>query len=206
MTFKKIIGKPTLISILASILLLFGIPLSIYYHITLEASASVLVLLIMLANFVIFIALLIDRIIVRKISQKKLSIYELVFLVLCITIYSYSERKTIVDIENENVEYLLVIENPGDLTNDKTHLKFPFNKRISTTNGIVIVDKMPKNLEFNINANWISYHYKEYEFEKYPKVTLYCKLGLDLIKNINQNFIDSLMNKEMTEPINSLAF
>ena len=196
MTLKKIIGKPTLIFILTSILLLISIPYGIYL-LTLDGGKSLGGVLILMADFVMFIALLIDRVIVNKVPPIRLSIYEFIFLVLCITIYLHTQRKTIVDIENENIEYLLVIENPGNLTNNETHWKFPFNKRISTRKSIVIVDKMPKNIDFNINADWNkSYYYNRYEFEKYPKVTFFCKSSIDLKKDMNQNLIDNLINKE----------
>ena len=194
MTLKKIIAKSTLISILASILLLISIP-SIIYDLTRDSSkAGLFGILILIIDFVIFIVLLIDRVIVKKIPPIRLSIYEFVFLILCTTIYLYSQRKIIVDIENENVEYLLVIENPGNLTNDETRREFPFNKRISSRDGVVVVDLEIKNIEFNTNADYISYYYKTYEFEKYPKVILFCwhRKAID----ISQNLIDSLMNKE----------
>ena len=196
MNFKKIISKPTLIFILSSILLLIGIPYGIY-GLTLDGGASLGGVLILMADFVIFIALLIDRAIVNKIPPKRLSIYEFVFLVICIMIYSYSQRKLIVDIENDNVEYLLVIENPGDLNNNETHWEFPFNKRISTPKGIVIIDKMTKDIDFKINADWnSSYYYNRYEFEKYPKVIFFCKTSLDFKRDMNQNRIDSLINNQ----------
>ena len=153
MTFKKIISNPTLF-ILSSILLLIGIPYGIY-GLTLDGGASLGGVLILMADFVIFIALLIDRAIVNKIPPKRLSIYEFVFLVICIMIYSYSQRKLIVDVENDNVEY------------------------------------------FNINADWnSSYYYNRYEFEKYPKVTFFCKTSLDFKRDMNQNRIDSLINNQ----------
>lgn len=196
MALKKIMNKPTLLFILTSILLLIGVPYGIY-GLTLDGGASLGGALILMADFVIFIALLIDRAIVNKIPPVRLSIYEFVFLVLCITIYLDSQRKIIVDIENENVEYLLVIENPGNLISDETYWEFPFNKRITTKKSIVVVDKMTKNIDFNINANWNkSYYYNRYEFEKYPRVTFYCKPSLDFKRDMSQNLIDSLMNKE----------
>jgi hypothetical protein len=196
MTFKRIISKPTFIFILSLILLLIGIPYGIY-GLTLDGGASLGGALILMADFVIFIALLIDRAIVNKISPIRLSIYEFVFLVLCIMIYLHSQRKLIVDIENDNVEYLLVIQNPGNLINNETHLKFPFNKILSTKKSIVIVDKMPKHIDFNVNADWNkSYYYNRYEFEKYPKVTFFCKTSLDFKRDMNQDLIDSLINKE----------
>ena len=196
MTFKKIISKPTLMFFLTSFLLLIGIPYGIY-GLTLDGGASLGGALILMADVVILIALLIDRAIVKLISPIRLSIYEFVFLILCITLYLHSQRKLIVDIENENVEYLLVIENPGNLINNETHMEFPFNKRISTKKSIVIVDKMTKNIDFNINADWEkSYYYNRYEFEKYPKVTFYCSSSHDFKRNLNQNLIDSLMNNE----------
>lgn len=194
MTFKKIIGKPTLILILTSILLLLGIPYGIY-GLTLDGGASLGGALILMADFVIFIALLIDRAIVKIIPPIRLSIYEFAFLVLGITIYLYSQRRTFVDINNEKVEYLLIIENPGNLICDETQLEFPFNKRISTPKGIVIVDKMTKNIDFNINADWNkSYYYNRYEFEKYPRVTFYCKPNTNFKTNMSENLIDSLIN------------
>lgn len=196
MTFKKIINKPSLIFILSLILLLIGIPFGIY-GLTLDGGASLGGVLILMADFVIFIALLIDRVIVNKISPKRLSIYEFFFLVICIMIYYSSQKKLIVDIENDNVEYLLVIENPGNLKNNETHWEFPFNKRISTHKGIVIIDKMTKDIDFNINADWnSSYYYNRYEFKKYPKVTFFCKTSLYFKRDMNQNRIDSLINNK----------
>lgn len=196
MIFKRIISKPTLIFILASILLLIGIPYGIY-GLTLDGGASLGGVLILLADLLIFILLVIDRAIVKLISPLKLSVYEFVFLILGITIYMFSQRKLIVEIENENIEYLLVIENPGDMNNNKSHWEFPFDKRIYTQESIVIVDRINGKVDFNINADWNnSYYYNKYEFEKYPKVKFYCKTNFSLKKELNQNSIDSLMNKE----------
>jgi hypothetical protein len=196
MTFKKILSKPTLIFILSSILLIVGIPYGIY-GLTLDGGASLGGALILMADFVIFIALLIDRAIVKLIRPIRLSIYECIFLVLCITVYLYSQRKLIVDIENDDVGYLLIIENPGNLISNETHVEFPFNKRISTPKSIVIVDKMTENINFNINADWVkSYYYNRYEFEKYPRVTFFCKTSLDFKGDMSQNLIDSLINKK----------
>jgi len=196
MIFNRIISKPTLIFILASILLLIGIPYGIY-GLTLDGGASLGGVLILLADLLIFILLVIDRAIVKLISPLKLSIYEFVFLILGITIYMYSQRKIIVEIESENIEYLLVIENPGNLINNKIHWEFPFDQRIYTKESIVIVDKIIGNVDFNIHADWNnSYYYNKYEFEKYPEVKLYCRTNFALKKDLNQKMIDSLMNKK----------
>lgn len=196
MTFKRIIRKPTLIFILAPILLLIGIPYGIY-GLTLAGGASLSGVLILLADLLIFIMLVIDRAIVKLISPLKLSLYEFVFLILSITIYMYSQRKLIVEIENENTAYLLVIENPGNLITNKTHWEFPFDKRIYTNENIVIVEKIIGRVDFDIDADWNnSYYYNSYEFEKYPHVKFYCKPNFALKKKLNQNLIDSLINKE----------
>jgi len=195
MTFKKVFYKPTLISISGFVLLLIGIPSGIY-GLTLDGGASLGGALILVATFVIFLVLLIDRALVKRIAPLRLSIYELIFLIVSTSIYFYSQRKIIVDIKDSSIDFLLIIENPGNLTNNETQLEFPFNKRISTNESIVIVDNMTKNIDFNINAGWNkSYYYNRYEFDKYPKVKFFCKTSLDFKRDISENLIDSLMNK-----------
>jgi len=193
---KKWFRKPTLILFLSSILLLIGIPSGIY-GLTLDGGASLGGALILLAEGIVLVALFIDRALVDKVSPLRLSIYELVFLLLGITVYLYSERTIIVDIKNENSEYLFVIENPGNLENDESVAQFPFNRKIASEKNYVIVDKMANNIDFNINADWdSSYYYNIYEFEKYPRVKFFSKTDLSLIEHINQNLINSLINQK----------
>ena len=195
MDFRKLYRNPTLIFILSIIFLAVGIPYGIY-GLTLDGGASLGGVLIIIADIIVFIIFRVDRVLAKKIQPVRLSFYELGILIIGISIYIYSNRKIIVEIENEKVEYLLVIENPGDLENDKTTIEFPINKKILTKRNTVIVNKMVKDIDFIIEADWNnSYYYKTYRFEKYPRVKLFCKSNNAIRKDLNQNLIDSLIIK-----------
>lgn len=192
---KKIFNKPTLFLFLGSILILIGIPSGIY-GMTLTGGASLGGVLILTAVFVVLFCLIADRILVKKIDNKKLSIYELLFLILAITFYNYQNRTLRVKVENQTVDYLIIIENPGNLTNDKVFNQFPFDNYVSTRKDHIIVKNIFDNTDIKTPNSWQnSYYYNVYKFEKYPKVKVFARTQINIDNRINQHFIDSLIEK-----------
>ena len=192
---KKIFKKPTLFLFLGSILILIGLPSGIY-GMTLNGGASLGGVLILTAVFVVLFCLIVDRILVKKIDNKKLSIYELLFLMLAITVYFYQNRTLRVNLENQTVDYLIIIENPGSLTNDNVLNQLPFDKYISTRKNHIIVKNVFDNTDVKTPNSWHnSYFYNVYKFEKYPKVKVFARTQINIDNRINQHFIDSLIEK-----------
>lgn len=192
---KKIFNKPTLFLFLGSILILIGLPSGIY-GLTLTGGASLGGALILNAVFIVLFFLIIDRVLVKKVDNKKLSVYELLFLILAIAFYFYQNRTLRVNIENQAVDYLIIIENPGNLTNDKALAKLPFDKYVSTRKNHIIVKNVFDNTDVKTPNSWHnSYYYNVYKFEKYPKVKVFAKTQINIDNRINQHFIDSLIEK-----------
>jgi hypothetical protein len=192
---RKIFSKPTIVYVLGTLILLIGIPSGIY-GLTLDGGASLGGVLIFIGVFVVLFLVILDRILVRKVNQRKLNLYEFVFILLCFTIFLYKERTLIIDNQNENINFLVVIQNPGNLKSDQYSIEFPFSKKVVTDRDFIIVDNMSDNVHFNIPKSWSeSYYYNVYEFEKYPKVNVYAKTDYNIELKINQNFLDSLINK-----------
>ncbi len=193
---KQLFRKPTLILILGLLMLIIGIPYGIY-GLTLNGGASLGGALILLTDFAILVIIIIDRAIVQIINPRKLSFLDLFVIFLFISFYVYNQKTLIIDIENEEIEYLIILENPGNLQNTKSSYKFPFDKKLTTNKNFIIVNKVFDNIEHHTKAGWEnSYYYNKYTFEKYPVVKLYSNTKLNIDKEMSEEFIDRLINNK----------
>ena len=182
--------QPTIFLVLGIFIILLGLPFGLYAF-TLEGLAAVLgpisIIIVISAIFLISI----DRISLKFLSIRKLNLIEIIICVIIITTYIYSNTYLTVNITNPNVNYLLVIENPGNLKNDKLISAIPHKLKINTEKDYVIVKNMPDEIVYTTSANWDrSFYYKKYKFDKYKNVQLFSKNKMQ----INQEFIDSLIN------------
>ena len=135
----------------------------------------------------------VDRICLKFISLRKLNLLELIITITVFVLYIYSNTNLTVNITNPNINYLLVIENPGNLKSDKLKSAIPNNMKISTNKNYVIVEKMPDEVEYTTSADWNgNFYYNIYEFEQYKSVHMFSKNKM----KINENFIDSLLNEK----------
>ena len=172
---KKLFQKPTVFLILGVILILIGIPSGIYLY-TLSGGASLGGVLILMAVFIVFVFLVIDRALVRKLNSKKVNIIEVAFLIIASTIYFYLNRKIEIEQLNQNSEFIIVIENNKKMINNNYEYKFPFNKKIRTNENFVIAKNLPQNINLKRPKSWGgSYYYNVYKYPKYPKVVLFGK-------------------------------
>jgi hypothetical protein len=191
---KRFFTKPTLFLLLGIPLILIGIPAGIY-GITLGGGTILGGILILGYVLTILVVLFVDRLVVKFANNKILSIIELFVLLLGLTIHFYENRTLKIKIENHKSDYILIIENPGNLKNDYYLNEFLFNKYIATNKHYVIIDKMVDNIDINMPTEWdYSYSYNVYEFEKYPKVKIFSNPKFTKRDNVTQNFVDSLIN------------
>jgi hypothetical protein len=190
---KKVLKSQTLISVLCTIILIIGIPYGIY-GLMLEGGGMLGGMLIFLIDIGVFFILIIDRKLVKKIDSVTLSLYELIIVGFCLTMFFYFQRKLILEVQNNKVEYLIVIQNNGMLKNNLYEYAFPFDKRIISKTGIVVVDHIPNDITFNLKSDWKShFFYNSYQFRKYPLIKLYCKPNCKIIDTLNEALIDSLI-------------
>lgn len=172
---KNVIQRPTIFLILGIIIVSIGLPYGIY-GLTLSGGASLGGTLILIGIFITFIFVLIDRILVRFINQKKLNIIELIFLFFVSTIYLYQNRSIEIEPLNQESEFMIVIENNGKLKNDSYKYKIPFKKQIQTHNNFVIVENLTQDIDVKTPNSWNnSYYYNVYNYQEYPKVVIFGK-------------------------------
>lgn len=172
---KNTIQKPTIFLVFGIIIVSIGLPFGIY-GLTRSGGASLGGTLILIGVFITLIFLVIDRILVRFINQKKLNIIELIFLLVVSTVYLYKNRSLEIEQLNQESEFMIVIENNGKLENDSYKYKFPFNKKIQTHNNFVIAENLPQEIDVKTPNSWNnSYYYNIYNYQEYLKVVIFGK-------------------------------
>lgn len=170
---KNIVKKPTLILVIAIIIIIIGIPSGIY-GLTLNGGASLGGVLILIGVFITFLILLLDRFFVSFVNYKKLNFFEFLFLIITVTLYSYFNRNITIELTNPDAEFLIVIENNGSLKNSKIEYSFPFNKKIKTNKNYIISKNVTNDVDIIPPKKWNnSYYYNIYNYKKYPKVVLF---------------------------------
>lgn len=192
MIINSIFRKPTIFSIAGFLTIIFGIPFGIYAF-TLDGFKAILGTITFMYLIAAGILVYFDRVFVRRISLLKVNILELFisFVIICFYLSAKSNLK--VNITDENIDYLLIIENPGNLENDKLNSIIPRDMNIDTDRNYIIIDEMPDNVDCIISASWSrNFYYKTFEFEKYQKVKLYSKNKMI----VSEEFIDSLIAKK----------
>jgi hypothetical protein len=189
---KKIILKPTVFLILGLILIGIGLPYGIY-GLTFTGGGSLGGALVLIAVIIVVVIVVIDRYLARIINTRKLNIYEIIFLILGVILYSFNHRTLEIVELNQKSEFIIVIENPGNLKNDKTEYTFPFKRKIKTDKNFVIANSLPEDIDVIRPKDWEnSYFYDIYKYPAYPKVVLFSKIeskmdSIKVIKFIEQN-------------------
>lgn len=185
----SIFKKPTIFSIIGFLTIVIGIPFG-FYAFTLEGFKAILGSIIFMYVIVAGILVLIDRLLVRRFSLLKINIVESFISFMVIYLYLFGQSNLTVNITNENIDYLLVIENPGNLENDKLNNFIPRNMSIDTDRNYVIIDHMPNEVEYSTSSDWDGvFYYNTFESKKYQKVRLYSKNKMV----VTEEFIDSLI-------------
>ncbi|SDD30764.1 hypothetical protein [Williamwhitmania taraxaci] len=195
---QKLTQKPTLFLIIGIAIIAIGLPFGVY-SLTLEGAKAMVGIFILVPVVATFIVIIIDRKIVRRIDNKKLSLYELGVIILLISLYFYNNQQMKINFLNPKDDYVLVLQNPGNLINDTFKRQLSFNKAISTTSNIIIISKadISSNFEINLPLSWNGvFYYNTYKFENYPEVKLYCRPNCNIKDSINQNIIDSLLKNK----------
>lgn len=108
-----------------------------------------------LAYILIFIILIsfafaIDRLLSTKIAYKKLFVFELLFLIICLFWYLYSSSYTMINIETSKPYFLVVYDNNGLKKND-IPTEGVFNKSITITSDTTV--HISKSLEYDAQIN-----------------------------------------------------
>lgn len=189
---KKIILKPTVFLILGIILIGIGLPCGIY-GLTLTGGASLGGVLVLIAVIIVFVLVVIDRFLARIINTRKLNIYEIIFLILAVLLYSFNHRTLEIVELNQKSEFMIVIENPGNLKNDKIEYVFPLSRKIKTDKNFVIANSLPEDIDVKSPTDWENtYSYDIYNYPAYPKVVLFSKIeskmdSIKVLKFIEQN-------------------
>jgi hypothetical protein len=196
--WNRISTKPTLFSVLSILLLLVSIPTGIYSYINSDPSTEGWVLTFLLLLYIglgFFYSL--DRLLVKKITPIKLSIAELSFTLICFLLINYSSRELLIDITDSKENYVIIIENNGQLENSKLRSTSFFDNEIVTTDNLIIVNRMPKTTLDRKPSFWgNSHYYNKYSFGKYDKVVLYSNPELNMSNRMSEEFIDSLIERK----------
>lgn len=192
MILKSIIKKPTIFSIVGSLTVIIGIPIGIYAF-TLEGFKAILGTIIFFYVVAAVVLISLDRLFVKRISLLKINIIELLMTTVMLFFYLSAKSNLTVNITDKNIDYLLVIENPGNLENDDVSTFIPRDMKLNTDRNFVIIEEMPDNVDYKTSASWNgNFYYKTFEFEKYKKVKLYSKRKM----MVTEEFIDSLIRKK----------
>ena len=197
--WHKITFRPTFFSVISMLLILISIPLGIYNYTKSDASTEGWVLTFMLILYIgIGILYSTDRFFVLIINPNILTIIEIVLTLLCYIFLMYYTRKLAIDMTNSKQEFVLIIENPGQLTNTQYSTKSIFDKEIKSTENIIIVDNIPNSIDLKQRPkSWNDAHYyNKYSFDKYENVVLYSSSELKINDCISETFIDSLVKNK----------
>lgn len=192
--FAKIFKNPTIFSILGLILILIGLPIGIN-GLTLKGGSSLGGVLILFGVFITGLILILDRIFTNKINTTKLNKIELVLLIIGIIVYSFTERKLIIDLRNKNTNHFVLIENNGTLKNSELSYSFPFNRKMEYKDNAGIINSISRNyqrIEFESPNNWNSQIIQPWEMNDFK--IWFCSNG-DL--RLTDNEIDSIIKKEI---------
>lgn len=196
---KRINNKPTFIFISSILIILISIPIFIYSYNNSDSSTEgwVLTFALFLYIFVGFIYSL-DRMLVKFIDYKKLSYYELVASLILIILTLYSFRTYRIDISNSKHDYVIVVENPGDVDNTNFNATSFFDREYKSTEEIITMNHIPNNLvRLEHPKNWDSNIYDILHFKKYGKVIIFYnadeKISQHVTKIVTEKLIDSLI-------------
>lgn len=194
--WHKLISKPTFISVMSMLLIIISIPIGIYNYVKSDPSTEGWVLTFILFLYIgIGIIYSIDRFLVNLINPKKLTFVEVVLTIACYFLLIYSSRQLDIDLSNSKQDFVIIIENPGQLTNTQFTTKSLFDKEIKSNENIIVVDKIPSKIDLNQRPiSWNgSHYYNIYSYDKYKKVVLFSNPELNINEHISETFIDSII-------------
>ena len=197
--WHRLTFKPTFISVTSIFLILISIPIGIYSYVKSSPSTEGWVLTFMLFLFIgVGILYSIDRLLVKLINPKKLTYVEVVLTILSYILLIYSSRQLKIDLRNSKQEFVIVIENSGQLINNQYVTKSFFDKEIKSNENIIVVDEIPDKVDLNQRPiSWNgSYYYNIYSFNKYKKVLLFSNPELNINQRISEKFIDSIIKNK----------
>lgn len=195
---RRLFRKPTLLFVLGILAILIAL-YSIFFT-SWESGTGIYIVFVHIPVILVsIIAIVIDRVIAvrTKISPVKLSIYEFIIIIIGGIYFLYSQREIVVEPANRNMEFFLVLQNPGNLESDKTAYQFPFDKKILAEDNVVIVDDFWKT---EVRPGWDDpqYQINTFQYEKYPRVKLISKLTSDLSDKMSQDLIDELLKNKLS--------
>lgn len=149
-------NKPTLFLIIGILVLIIGVPAGLY-GLTLNGGASLGGVLILIGIIAFIPFLVIDRILVNRIKPLKLSIFELILILIFLMLNYSSKSKIVVDLTDYKHDYFVVIFNDGNLKNSEFNWSFPFNKKAEHNDKSIIIPAEFKDkyqIDIEIPKSW----------------------------------------------------
>ena len=201
---KKIISllfkKPTVFSILGTAIIIIGLPIGIY-GLSGNGWERLGGIYLLMGVLIAFLILVIDRVVLNSISQRRLNLIECIVLLLGISVYSYNERNLLVDIKSNTSDYFVIIENNGNFQDSPLKYSFPFNKKlIPRGNHAVINTKAKKLPQIETPKEWKGYEMSLKNIEN---------TAVQFYSNYQATFeeieIDSLIRKEIDSGLSTLG-
>jgi len=140
----------------------------------------------------------VDRFMVTRLNNKLLTLLELALTLILSTVFLYASRQLDLDLSDSPQDFVLVIQNTGQLESSNLTNKSLFNKEMHSTENIVIVDAIPRNIRLIKRPNrWNGAHYyNRYSLDKYNEVILFSRPDLNISGRISDAFIDSLIESK----------
>jgi hypothetical protein len=198
--WRKIISKPTFVSLSSFLLVLIIIPIGVYAFITGEESTKGWAIVVPFI-FLMYIGIVysIDRFLIKHMKLKLLSILEVLLFVICSIAFAYSSREISVNLKQSNNDFVLVVENPGDLVNTEATSASFFNKEFNTTENLIIVSRITtKTSIISRPESWNeTNYYNVYTFNKYKKVILFSNPECKMDKKMTELFVDSIIESKL---------
>lgn len=200
--WNRLSAKPTFISILGVLLILILIPVGIYGYVTSEPSTEAWAIAFTILTLLVVLLYYIDRVLANHINNKLLTLIEFVLFLAGSLLFMYSSRELNIDLDGSKQNFVLIVQNTGDLVNTASTSKSLFDKEVKTTENLIIVDQIPKATKLiKRPASWQhSNYYNLYSLGKYKKVVLYSDADHDIDKKMTESFIDSIIESRPSIP------
>ncbi|PQJ79912.1 hypothetical protein BTO18_12340 [Polaribacter porphyrae] len=173
---------------------MIGLPVGIN-GLTLKGGGSLGGAIILFGVFIVFLVVILDRIIAKKVSLKKINRIEIIMLILGITFYSFNGREIIIDLTEKKTNYFILIENNGKLNNSEMSFSFPFDKKIKYQNNIAVINSISENyqrIDLESPDYWNSQRMQPWEMSGF-KVRFYSNGD----NRLSEKEIDSIIEKEL---------
>lgn len=197
--FKDLFRRPTVFAILGLILIAIGFPSGLH-GLTLDGGASLGGALILVGTVITAVIVGLDRFFISSLPLKKVNIIESTILLLGLTFLSFSEREIIIDLTKKDIEYFIIFENNGTLTNSELEYSFPFNKKLNFKNNSSVINSISENfqrLEVESPQHWAKQRMQPWNLGEL-KARFYSNGDL----RFSPSKIDSLMMQEFKNVAN----